>query len=290
MTKLSKTASLIVVAIVYIISFAAGVVAFNLLSGTWDILLSFLAADVVATIVVWFAGVIFNNSSMYDPYWSVAPIVLVIAFIILARNISAVSLLYLLLFLFWGVRLTLNWIIGWRGMLHQDWRYTMLHDKNPKLWFLTNFFGINMLPTLFVFAGMIPAYYAIINASDINVITILGAAVCAAAVVLEIVSDAQMRFFKRAAKNSGSNMDSGLWRYSRHPNYFGEVSFWWGVFIIQISVIPGIVWTVFAPVAITLLFVFISIPMMEKRLLKTKQGYAEYKKATSMLMLLPPKR
>ncbi|MGE5493747.1 MAG: DUF1295 domain-containing protein [Burkholderiales bacterium] len=290
MTKLSKTASLIVVAIVYIISFAAGVVVFNLLSGAWDTLLSFLAADAVATIVVWFAGVIFNNASMYDPYWSVAPIVLVIAFIILARNISAVSLLYLLLFLFWGVRLTLNWITGWRGMRHQDWRYTMLRDRNPKLWFLTNFFGINMLPTLFVFAGMIPAYYAIMNASGINVITVLGAAVCAAAVVLEIVSDAQLRAFKRAEKNSGLNMDSGLWRYSRHPNYLGEVSFWWGVFIMQVSVIPGIVWTVFAPVAITLLFVFISIPMMEKRLIETKQGYAEYKKATSMLMLLPKRR
>ena len=60
--------------------------------------------------------------------------------------------------------------------------------------------------------------------------------------------------------------------------------------MIQISVVPGIVWTVFAPIAMTLLFVFISIPMMEKRLLETKQGYAEYKKATSMLMLLTKRR
>lgn len=290
MTKLSRPASLIIVAAVYIISFAAGVLVFCLLSGTFDTLLSFLAADAAATVVVWLAGVVFNNASMYDPYWSVAPIVLIISFITLARNISAVSLLYLLLFLFWGVRLTLNWIIGWRGMRHQDWRYTMLHDQNPKLWFLTNFFGINMLPTLFVFAGLIPAYCAVMNGAGINVITALGAAICAAAVLLEIVSDAQMRAFRLAAHNSGLNMDSGLWRYSRHPNYLGEVSFWWGVWVIQISVVPDIIWTVFAPAAMTLLFVFISIPMMEKRLLDSKTGYAEYKKATSMLMLLPKRR
>lgn len=289
MTKLSRPASLIVAA-VYIISFAAGVLVFCLLSGTFDTLLSFLAADAAAAVVVWLAGVVFNNASMYDPYWSVAPIVLIIAFITLAQNINAVSLLYLLLFLFWGVRLTLNWIIGWKGMRHQDWRYTMLRDKNPKLWFLTNFFGINMLPTLFVFAGLIPAYYAIINGTCVNVVTVLGAAICAGAVLLEIVSDAQMRSFRRAAQNGGLNMDTGLWRYSRHPNYLGEVSFWWGVWVIQISVVPGIVWTVFAPIAMTLLFVFISIPMMEKRLLETKQGYAEYKKATSMLMLLTKRR
>ncbi|MDD5017054.1 MAG: DUF1295 domain-containing protein, partial [Eubacteriales bacterium] len=82
-------------------------------------------------------------------------------------------------------------------------------------------------------------------------------------------------------------MASGLWRYSRHPNYLGEVLFWWGVWVIQMSVLPALWWTIFAPTAMTLLFLFISIPMMEKRLLASKEGYAAYKKSTSMLLLLP---
>lgn len=289
MTKLSKPVSLIVVAIVYILSFFAGLLIFNMLSVILDPLLSLLIADAAATVIVWFSGLIFSNASMYDPYWSVAPIALVVSFVTLARALSVVSIMYLLIFLFWGVRLTFNWALGWNGMSHEDWRYTMLREQNRSLWFLTNFFGINMMPTLFVFAGMIPAYYSVISGEGINIVTILGGAICLAAVALEIISDAQMRAFRRNGSNNGANMDSGLWRYSRHPNYLGEVSFWWGVWLIQLSVATDIVWTVFAPVAMTLLFVFISIPMMEKRLLSSKQGYVEYKKATSMLMPLPKK-
>lgn len=286
MPKLSKPVSLAVVAAIYIFALIAGFAVYNLLSGAAAGLLSFLAADAAATIVVWLFGLFFKNASMYDPYWSVAPIVLVICFITNSHNVNAVSVVYLAVFLFWGARLTLNWAIGWSGMRQQDWRYTMLRQRDPKLWFLTNFFGINMMPTLFVFAGMTPAYYGVASNGSINITTVLGVAVCAAAVLLEIFADAQMRSFKSDESHNGLNIQSGLWQYSRHPNYLGEVSFWWGVWIIGTSV-TNMLWTVFAPAAITLLFVFISIPMMEKRLLETKQGYTEYKKATSMLMLLP---
>jgi steroid 5-alpha reductase family enzyme len=104
-----------------------------------------------------------------------------------------------------------------------------------------------------------------------------------------MISDAQMRRFRSAPNNRGKNMQSGLWAYSRHPNYLGEVTLWWGVWVIQISVLPALWWTVCAPILMTMLFVFISIPMMEKKLLASKEGYAAYQKSTSMLLLLPPK-
>jgi len=98
-----------------------------------------------------------------------------------------------------------------------------------------------------------------------------------------------MRAFRKQSGNKGQNMASGLWKNSRHPNYFGEIAFWWGVWLIQLSVLPSYWWTVAAPVLMTMLFVFISIPLMEKKLLASKEGYSEYIKNTSMLLPLPKK-
>lgn len=287
MTNLSRGTSLFAVLIVYLAAFFAGLFSYRLFSGTS--LLAFFIADIIATLVVWFFGLLFKNASMYDPYWSVAPIVFFVSFISITARIDAFNLLYLFVFIFWGTRLTLNWIIGWRGMRHQDWRYTMLRKKNEKLWILTNLFGINMIPTFFVFAAMVPAYFAAMSVNSINIITILGALICVSAVILQIISDSQILKFRKDDTNKGKYIQTGLWKYSRHPNYLGEVCFWWGIWIIQISVLPGLWWTIFAPVLMTMLFVFISIPMMEKRLLVSKEGYNQYKKSTSMLILLPKK-
>jgi len=288
MKNMPKPLSLLVVLIVYVVAFLAGLVMFWLLPlpPVWR----FLCADVVATVVVWASGLVFSNSSMYDPYWSVAPPVLYVCFLLNARVFDAADALFIAVLLFWGVRLTLNWIIGWEGMHHQDWRYTMLHDNNPALWPLTNFFGINMMPTLVVFAALLPAYYCAQSAGKLSALTIVGAAVCIIAAVLQIVSDGQMRRFRRDPANKGRHITNGLWKYSRHPNYLGEVSFWWGIYIMMLGQRPDMWWLIFGPVLMTLLFVFISIPMMEKRLLTTRPGYADYKKATSMLLLLPPRR
>ncbi len=163
----------------------------------------------------------------------------------------------------------------------------MLKDRNPKLWPVTNFFGINMMPTLIVFACMLPAYMTILIGNSINEITYIGFAVCMSAIAVQTISDMQMRRFRNDPLNKGKHIQSGLWRYSRHPNYLGEVSLWWGVWLIQISMLPSAWWTVFAPVLMTLLFVFISIPMMEKRMLERKEGYAGYLKHTSMLLIFP---
>ncbi len=287
MYKLSKTFSLLIVLAVYAAAFFAGLLVFGAINGysIWR----YLYADVVATAVVWGAGLVFSNSSLYDPYWSVAPPVLFACFLLEKGFADAADVLLLCVLLIWGVRLTANWIIGWRGMEHQDWRYTMLKEKNKKLWHATNFFGINMMPTLIVFANMVPAYIAANAQKGISWLTLAGAAVCISAVFLQIFSDRQMRIFRTNAEYKGKHIESGLWKYSRHPNYLGEVSFWWGIFIMQLGAAPQYWWTIAAPVLMTLLFVFISIPMMEKRLSDTKKGYDAYKKTTSILLFWPRK-
>lgn len=292
MTKMSKATSLLIVLAVYIAAFFIGLFVFRLLL-TQPIthLASYLIADVAATVFVWLTGLCFRNASIYDPYWSIAPIVLTIGFIYKLYpiyTIDTMGILYLIIFTLWGVRLTLNWMIGWHGFRQQDWRYTMLKEKMSNLWPITNFFGINMMPTIIVFINMIPVYYST-RFYPLNVLTILGGLICLSAILLQSVSDSQMRKFQAAHTNMGMNMGSGLWRYSRHPNYLGEVSLWWGIWLMQISVLPNVWWTVLAPILMTMLFVFISIPMMENKLKQSKQGYTEYIQNTSMLLLLPKK-
>jgi len=289
MMKLSKTASLAIVFLVYLAAFFTGLLAVVLLP--FEGIFAYLCADAAATIAVCAFGLVFKNASVYDPYWSAAPFVLYVCFLADTGHADAVDMLYLVVFAVWGVRLTLNWAIGWRGMAHEDWRYAMLREKNPKLWFLTDFFGINMMPTLFVFANMIPAYFCAVSADDgVNALSITGAAVCFGAILIQTVSDGQMRKFRKESAGTGRSIETGLWKYSRHPNYFGEVSMWWGVWLIQMSVQNAFWWTAAAPVLMTLLFVLISIPMMENRLVSTKQGYESYRKRTSMLLLLPARK
>ena len=214
MKKLSRGASLLVVLLAYVLAFLAGLLVYRLSSPP---LLAFFLADVAATLVVWGIGLIFRNASLYDPYWSVAPAVLFFCFMLVSGRFDALSALYLALFLIWGTRLTLNWVIGWKSLAQQDWRYTMLHDTNPKLYFLTNLFGINLIPTLFVFAALVPAYLTTLAHGELTILTLVGAAVCLGAPLLQFVADAQLRRFRFDSANKGHSIDTGLWKYSRHP-------------------------------------------------------------------------
>ena len=280
----TKTGSMIIVFTVYTIAFIVAIIAFNFFRES-GVLIATLIADVAATLVVWGTGLLFKNASLYDPYWSIVP-VLVIPFwvIIKGTHMGILDLLLIIVVSLWGVRLTLNWITGWKGLKQQDWRYTMLKEKNPDIWFITNLGGINMMPTVFVFLGMIPAYYMIGRQQSLNIISIIGFLICIFAVLLQFISDHQMAAFRKDSSNEGKCINNGLWKYSRHPNYLGEVSLWWGIWLMQMGVAPKFWGTVIGPVAMTMLFVFISIPMMEKYVLAKRPDYKKYREMVPMLL------
>ena len=283
-----KSGSLLVLGLIYMAGFLAGVWVYRMLAqalfGFWPM----LAADVAATLVVWFCGLCVKNASAYDPYWSVAPAVMAGGWMLIFGHMGGVQLMLIAALVIWGVRLTANFIAGWPGFSHQDWRYGMLKNKNEKLWWATNLFGINLFPTLIVFACMIPAYYIVKDGRGVSALSVVGLLLCIAAVFLQMTADAEMREFRKN-KKTGAHIEAGLWRFSRHPNYFGEVVFWWGIWVMQMGAAPEIWVTVFAPGAMTAMFLFISIPMMETHILEKCSGYAAYQKKVSMLIPLPPK-
>ena len=280
----SKRGSLLIVFVTYAAAFLLATVVFFVFRKQGTIIAT-LAADIAATLLVWGTGLIFRNASLYDPYWSIVP-VFVIPFWIIVKGttVGVLDILLMVAIVIWGFRLTMNWLIGWRGLRHQDWRYTMLKKKNPDIWFITNLGGINMMPTLIVFLGMLPAYYMINSSQRLNIISTIGFILCLAASTLQFFADTQMARFRKENKDNDKCINVGLWKYSRHPNYLGEITLWWGIWLMQMGVAPSYWVTVAGPVAMTLLFVFISVPMMENYITQKKPAYREYKKTVPMLL------
>jgi len=166
----------------------------------------------------------------------------------------------------------------------------MLKEKSPRLWFFTNLIGINVMPTVVVFIALTPAYFGIGQEGSINILTGIGFTICMGAVLIESIADRQMDLFRKDKSHKNQYIDKGLWRYSRHPNYFGEISFWWGIWLIQMGTAPQKWATLIGPIAVSLLFIFISIPMMEKHILATNSTYSLYQKQVSMLKPMFRKR
>lgn len=289
--KASRSWSFAVITIIYLIATALGIWTFLALDGM-SVLLRLFTADFVATVFVWLWGVIFRNSSVYDPYWSVAPPIMLTGYAIHCGVSSLHVLLMLVAVWYWAIRLTGNWAYTFPDLNKQDWRYDMYKERFPRLWHIVNFTGINLMPTIVVFLAMVPGFLLIgmsaVSPLHANFWTWIGFLVCISAATLQLISDTQAHRFGRDHK--GEVCTVGLWNRSRHPNYLGEILMWWGIYLIYLTIgISDHSWGVILLPAIgalanTCLFVFISIPMMEKRQLANKPGYADYRKKVRMLI------
>lgn len=274
----NRTLSFVIVAAVYVLAAVAGILIYLALPYSWW--LNLLIADVVATVVTFVFSLIFRNASVYDPYWSVQPLVIVISFAI-GRQLTLECILLLIAICFWGIRLTANWAYTFGDLTHQDWRYTMLKEKTGKFYPLINFVGIHMVPTLVVYGCTLPAVYAILHSGSWNVGSILFFLVSVGAAVLQGTADIQMHKFRK--NRTGTFNRNGLWKYARHPNYLGEITMWWSVALAMVCVHPEAWYLCAGAVANTVLFFAVSIPMADNRQAR-KPGFGEYKAHTRMLL------
>jgi steroid 5-alpha reductase family enzyme len=191
---------------------------------------------------------------------------------------------------YWAVRLTANWAYLFPGLNHEDWRYPILRDGAGRFEFLADLFGIHLFPTLQVFVGMLPVYVALTRPGDGLVwLTWVAFAVGIAAVSMELIADRQMQRFVASA-GPGSVMDRGLWAWSRHPNYVGEVGFWFSMALFGVAVSPRDAWWLFAGVALMVaMFLGASIPLMEKRSLERRPQYQDVIDRVPKLIPRPPR-
>ena len=277
----SKTASILVIAGIYIVAACIGVWTYMLLP--FSFWLKLLIADCAATVFVFFFSCVFKNASVYDPYWSVQPIVIAGCFAML-HNLTPATVLLLISIVYWGVRLTFNWAYCFGGLNHQDWRYTKLKNENGKVYPLLNLAGIHMMPTLIVYLCTLPAVFAIREEHQANIGSMIGTVICIGAATLQLFADMQMQKYRRSGENG--LIRTGLWKNARHPNYLGEILMWWGIAVQAVSVMPSRWWLIAGALANTVMFFTVSIPMADKRQ-SAKPGYAEYKAATRSLLPIP---
>lgn len=234
-------------------------------------------ADIAATVAIFVFSRLYKNSSFYDAYWSVIPPLIALYWTMAATaqgiDMTRAWLVVILVWL-WGVRLTANWATFWPGLEHEDWRYGPIKTNAGKWNALADFSAIHLFPTVIVFAACLPIYAAVaMDARPLNALDYLAAAVTLIAILIELVSDIQLHRFLTHRK-PGEIMKTGLWALSRHPNYFGEWLFWAGLALFGLAAVPSAWWWVLpGAIAMLVMFLLASIPMIDKRSVERRPEY-----------------
>ena len=234
-------------------------------------------ADIAATVAIFVFSRLYKNSSFYDAYWSVIPPLIALYWTMAATaqgiDMTRAWLVVILVWL-WGVRLTANWATFWPGLEHEDWRYAPIKTNAGKWNALADFSAIHLFPTVIVFAACLPIYAAVaMDARPLNALDYLAAAVTLIAILIELVSDIQLHRFLTHRK-PGEIMKTGLWALSRHPNYFGEWLFWAGLALFGLAAVPSAWWWVLpGAIAMLVMFLVASIPMIDKRSVERRPEY-----------------
>jgi steroid 5-alpha reductase family enzyme len=291
--RLSKHAALAMCAGGYAVALlaAAGVIiSASALPVVWAIAL----ADLAATIVVFALSVASDNSSFYDPYWSVAPVPMILCTALSSVTRGGVpfslrGVFVIVIVAVWAVRLTWNWARRWRGFGDEDWRYAGFRKSAGRWYWAVSFAGFHLFPTFVVFLALVPVLTAFApHTNPFNVGDVIAILVCAGAIVVEAVTDEQLWRFRKRGGKKGRLLESGLWRVSRHPNYFGEILFWCGLFVFSIAAGTFRTWMIAGPAVMIFLFAFVSVPMADRRMKVGRPEYKERMKSVSALVPLPP--
>ena len=266
-----------------------------LLSDLWPVLLATLLAAVALQLVTFAVGVRLGRLSVVDVTWGAGfGLITVVGW--LASTGSPASdwrrLLIFILTVLWGGRLAVHIGLRQRGA-PEDPRYTELMSKrqgHPKLAALRSVFLLQAVAAWFI---SLPLQFGLVSSGSIGgfrPLLWLGLLSWAIGILFESIGDSQLERFKADPVNKGKVMDRGLWRYTRHPNYFGDAAVWWGLFLICAD--AGWPWlTVLSPLLMTwFLAAKTGKPLMERQLSKSRPGYADYVSRTSGFIPFPPRR
>lgn len=274
--------------IAYLIATVAAVSSFNYWFRNESLVYNLFYADLVGSICIYIGCIILNSFSLYDPYWSYQCNIISFYYLWNKRNnLDMRSILVFFLVNIWSIRLNSNFIInGIDDKNHEDWRYTDFRHKFPTIigW-LIGFFTFIFLPTFLVFFGCLPLLNVYQSKTDLNYIDLIAFITTLIGITFEGVADHQLR--KELATNKKlALMDKGLWSLCRHPNYFGEISFWFGLFTFAISSGAFQYNLLIGPVGIFVIIYFGSLPMMEERqLVRRANSYRDYIKRVPFKLL-----
>lgn len=229
--------------------------------------------------VGWLISLFRQNVTHVDSMWSLFFVIAGFVYAIQADVFNHRTLIVLILIVLWAVRLCVY--LTWRNWgPHEDHRYAEIRKNNSPYFSVKSLYIIFGLQVVLAWLISLPILAATTSLSSINILDIVGIILIVFGLTWETLADWQLSVFKANPKNKDKVLDQGVWRYSRHPNYFGECCIWWGFFLIALA--TGAWWALLSPVLMTfLLLKFSGVALLEKDIGDRRPAYAEYIRSTN---------
>jgi steroid 5-alpha reductase family enzyme len=238
---------------------------------------------------LWLVSLILKDASIIDSFWGLGFIALAWFYHFrLTDNLNIRSLVLCILTTLWGVRLAVHIFTRNHGK-GEDYRYQAFRAEHGKNFWWISYFRVFLLQGFLLWIIAVPLLIGQISSeNNLQVFDYLGITLWIIGFMFEALGDYQLVQFKKNPENKGKVMDVGLWKYTRHPNYFGDALLWWGYFCFTFSV--GGYWTIFSPILMTFLLMRVSgVALLEQKLVETKPAYKEYVEKTSAFFPMFPK-
>lgn len=249
--------------------------------------LAALPACLALALIAWAVCTARRNAGLVDIFWSLFMLIAAAVYALLREGLDARAVVVLVLVAAWAVRLATHLAIrNWNAP--EDRRYQAIRARNEPGFAWKSIFIVFGLQGVLAWLVTAPLAVAIASATPLGPWDAAGLLLVIAGIGLETTADAQLERFKADPANAGKVMDRGLWRYSRHPNYFGEFCVWWGFWLVALP--AGGAWTAFSPLLMTALLLKVSgVALLERDIGERRPGYREYVARTNAFFPGPPR-
>ncbi len=253
----------------------------------WTAYSIMLACLVAVAVVFWGISVPRKDVSIVDSLWSLMFLLVALGYAWQLDAMSARTALVLVLVAIWALRLS-YYITKRNHGDGEDHRYQEIRANNQPAFWIKSLYIVFGLQAVLAWLVAMPLAVAIGNDAPLGWLDLAGVMLWCLGMVFEVGGDNQLARFKASPDNKGKVLDSGLWRYTRHPNYFGEFALWWGYYLIAVS--AGGWWTIGSPLLMSFLLLRVSgVALLEKDIGERRPAYASYIKRTNAFFPGPPR-
>lgn len=245
----------------------------------WTAFLWAGAALLVVAVAFWLVSLWREDVSIVDSLWSLMFLIVALVYAAVSATGGPREPLVLALVAIWALRLSIY--ISWRNHGEpEDYRYREIRANNEPGFRFKSLYIVFILQAALAWIISLPLAAAISGPGEFGILDFAGIALWTVGVVFEAVGDFQLSRFRKNPRNRGKVLDTGLWRYTRHPNYFGNATLWWGFYLVALS--AGGWWTVFAPLLMTFLLLKVSgVALLEKDIGGRRPAYRQYVQRTN---------
>jgi steroid 5-alpha reductase family enzyme len=253
-------------------------------------MLASVAAVVAMMIALWVVSLLISDASIVDIFWGLGFVLVAWVSVAVMAAASTRGYLVAVLVTIWGVRLATYLAIRNVGR-GEDYRYRAMRAHHGVRFPLVSLGTVFLLQGAIMWTVSLPVQVAVAAGDDLPLgwLDAAGLLLVAAGLCFEAVADAQLSRFKRRPESAGRVMDRGLWRYSRHPNYFGDCLVWWGFGLFGLA--AGMWWTILGPAVMTVLLLKVSgVSLLESTIVERRPAYRDYMARTSAFVPWPPRR